>query len=288
MNEQYQSLRAYFEGELTKVFSELRDIPEPLFSAMKYSLFAGGKRIRPVLCLAFAELFGAKEDALPFALALEMIHTYSLIHDDLPCMDDDDLRRGRPTCHKVYGEGMATLAGDALLNLAFETLLSADLKKANSRKAAWIIANCAGGSGMVAGQCADLEGEKTDSCTEEEIAYIHLNKTAKLMMAAGISGALAGGADSRSVRSVENFCRDLGLAFQIQDDILDVEGTVEELGKCVKHDAKKKTCVKAIGLAASKEKAQTYLDEAADEILKLNRNVDFFLDLLKNLTGRKK
>ena len=288
MNETFQALRACFEGELTRVFAARTDIPEPLFSAMKYSLFAGGKRIRPVLCLAFADLFGKKEEAMPFALALEMIHTYSLIHDDLPCMDDDDLRRGRPTCHKVYGEGVAVLAGDGLLNLAFETLLSADLTRAGFLEAARTIAACAGGTGMIAGQCADLEGEKQPSCTEDHVAYIHLNKTAKMMMAAGMSGALAGGADPASVRCVEGYCRSLGLAFQIQDDILDLEGTVEELGKNTGHDQKKQTYPRAIGLSASKARAERLFEEAAESLRGLNKKTDFFLELLENLSGRRK
>ncbi len=211
--------------------------PEPLLGAMRYSLLAGGKRLRPVMLLGACEMGGGgTESALPFACALEMIHTYSLIHDDLPAMDDDDFRRGKPTNHKVYGEGMAVLAGDGLLSYAFETMLGAAETPAHIA-AMRRIAIAAGTGGMLAGQCADLTSEKSHTGGPEELSYIHLHKTADLFIGAVTSGLLLAGAPDADVARGEAFARALGTAFQIRDDLLDIEGDAGALGKATGMDA---------------------------------------------------
>ena len=211
---------------LQKFFAKKENHQRTVYDAMEYSLFSGGKRIRPVLCGACAELFGGDiEEAMPFACAVEMIHTYSLIHDDLPCMDDDDLRRGKPTNHVVYGEAMAVLAGDALLNCAFETALNfSKSSPAVTLEALKVIATLSGTEGMIGGQVIDLESEGTEIDTVTLMA-MHICKTGALMMAAAKAGAIVGGGTKEDVLNMEKFARYLGVAFQIKDDILDVEST---------------------------------------------------------------
>lgn len=210
--------------------------PEPLLGAMRYSLLAGGKRIRPVLLLAACDMAGGNwREALPFAAGLEMIHTYSLIHDDLPAMDDDDLRRGMPTNHKVYGEGMAVLAGDGLLSLAFETMLEATDSPWHIR-AARRIAKAAGVRGMVAGQCMDIACEQKATGGAEELSYIHLHKTADLFIGAVTAGFSLAEASDAQLQAGEAFARSLGFAFQIQDDLFDRLGDAELLGKATGTD----------------------------------------------------
>ncbi|HEV7989561.1 MAG TPA: farnesyl diphosphate synthase [Candidatus Binataceae bacterium] len=207
-----------------------------LFEAMRYSLLAGGKRLRPVLALAACEAVGGRlEDAMGFACAIEMIHTYSLIHDDLPCMDDDDLRRGRPTNHKIYGEAIATLAGDALLTDAFSILAKSGAASAGVPPAALLatlaeLAEAAGSAGMVAGQAIDLIGEGR-TMTIEELEYLHRRKTGALFIAAVRGGARLGGAAQSQLEALEAYAHALGLAFQVIDDILDVEASTEQMGK---------------------------------------------------------
>ena len=207
-----------------------------LFEAMRYSLLAGGKRLRPVLALAACEAVGGGlEAAMGFACAIEMIHTYSLIHDDLPCMDDDDLRRGRPTNHKIYGEAIATLAGDALLTDAFSMLAKSGAASAAVPPAALLatvveLAEAAGSAGMVAGQAIDLLGEGR-TMTIEELEYLHRRKTGALFIAAVRGGARLGGATQAQLEALEAYARALGLAFQVIDDILDVEASTEQMGK---------------------------------------------------------
>ena len=222
-----------------------------LYEAMKYSLLAGGKRIRPALTLAFCRLFGGSaEAALPFACAVEMVHTYSLIHDDLPCMDDDDYRRGKPTSHKVYGEAMAVLAGDALLTAAFEVITDPDLLPEITRKqasdAAYVLAHAAGHSGMVGGQTLDMMGAEP---TEQSLLELHSKKTGALLSAAAVLGCIAAGADESAQRAAQTYAGHLGLAFQIQDDLLDVEGDPHEMGKRTGADeaAGKQTFVHLLG-----------------------------------------
>ena len=208
-----------------------------LKEAMYYSLLAGGKRLRPVLCLSTAALFGLSAEAvMPFAASLEMIHTYSLIHDDLPAMDDDDLRRGRPSCHKAFGEAMAMLAGDVLLTEAFEAIANAPACPQACVQAAKALGLGAGSRGMVYGQELDLKYEAL-AATEEQLRLIHRNKTGALINAAVQMGAAAAGADADQCRALEAYAYGIGLVFQIVDDVLDVTSTPEQLGKPIGSDS---------------------------------------------------
>ncbi len=274
---------------LQKYFVKQENHQASIYDAMEYSLFSGGKRIRPVLCAACAELFGGDpEEAMPFACAIEMIHTYSLIHDDLPCMDDDDLRRGKPTNHVVYGEAMAVLAGDALLNCAFETALNhSKVSPAVTVEALKIIGTMAGTEGMIGGQVIDLESEGTaiDSVT---LMAKHVCKTGALMMASAKAGALVGGGSKEDVLNMENFARYLGVAFQIKDDILDVESTTEVLGKPVGSDDEneKTTFVTLYGLEQSKKMLEDYTRMATDLLDEYGERADFLRGLADFLLKR--
>ncbi|MFZ5994421.1 MAG: polyprenyl synthetase family protein [Thermodesulfobacteriota bacterium] len=236
--------------------------------AMRYSVFAGGKRVRPILCLAACEAMGGDiEHALPVACALECIHTYSLIHDDLPAMDDDDYRRGVPTCHKVFGEAMAILAGDGLLTFAFQLLSgishNAGRRKANSIEATRVIARAAGVHGMVGGQVVDMisEGKDADAAT---VRYIHTYKTAALIAGSIRAGALIAGGRRNKIDSLGRYGEALGLAFQVIDDILDIEGDPKEMGKATGSDVRKKkaTYPSVYGLEESGIIAKKLIEEA--------------------------
>lgn len=239
--------------------------PPTIHKAMRYSLFAGGKRLRPILCLAAAEACGGKmEDAMPLACAMECIHTYSLVHDDLPSMDNDDFRRGRPTCHKVFGEGIAVLAGDALLTVAFE--IAAGARETPRYRLAQIISQiavAAGSQKLIAGQVADLEGEGK-KITRAGLRYIHENKTAAMLIACVRLGAMSANATARKLEQIAEFGAALGLAFQIIDDILDVTQTSEKLGKSAGKDvaAQKATYPAIIGLEKSRVEARKLTDKA--------------------------
>ena len=240
--------------------------PESLREAMRYSLLAGGKRLRPILCLAACELVGGDSSkAMPTAVAVEMIHTMSLIHDDLPAMDNDDLRRGRPTNHKVYGDAMAILAGDALLSRAFEmvSVRSADVPAERLVKVVGELAMVSGAPGLVGGQVVDLEceGKQVDL---ETLEYIHLHKTAALLRACVVTGALIGGASDAQVQAMRTYANGIGLAFQIVDDILDVTASSEVLGKTAGKDllADKTTYPKLLGLEPSRTRALELVGEA--------------------------
>lgn len=249
----------------------------PLAEAMRYSLLAGGKRVRPLLVIAATEAVGGVgEMALPVAAAFEMIHTYSLIHDDLPAMDNDDLRRGRPTCHKVYGEAMAILAGDALLTRAFEVLADSDLARA-MKEESWVllvreVAHAAGAPGMVGGQAADIlsEGRAVD---RETLSYVHTHKTGALIRAAVRAGGMVGGASGEALDAVTRYGGRLGLAFQIVDDILNVEGDEAQTGKPVGSDAKRQkvTYPALIGLDTSRNQAEQLIREAIGALLPLGK-----------------
>ena len=235
----------------------------PIVEAMRYSLFAGGKRLRPILCLAATEIVGGKkETALPVACALEMIHTYSLIHDDLPAMDNDDFRRGKPTNHRVFGEAMAILAGDGLLTEAFYLLTYPDLlEKIPPAQLVWIshlIAQAAGFRGMVSGQVMDLEATGKEIGLEE-LKAIHDHKTGALIRVAVESGAIIGGGNRTEVEALKEYGTQIGLAFQIVDDVLDIEGNPEDMGKNIGSDEpqQKATYPKLVGLNEAKEMAQT-------------------------------
>lgn len=242
---------------------------ESLQSAMYYSASAGGKRIRPAIMLEFGRLCGAAtSEILPFALALEMIHTYSLIHDDLPCMDDDDMRRGKPSCHIKFGEATALLAGDALLTDAFKIAMTADVAdKVRVVSACKKLAECAGSGGMIGGQIIDLKYENQPA-TLDIIKQIHLLKTSQLLVAAATIGCILGGADNSKVAAAEEFAKKLGLAFQIKDDILDVIGTVDVLGKPIGSDmdANKSTYVSLVGLEQAEKDVITYTKEAIEAL----------------------
>jgi len=243
--------------------------PATLHKAMRYSLFAGGKRLRPILCLAAAEACHGKiENALPLACALECIHTYSLVHDDLPSMDNDDFRRGRPTCHKVFGDGIAVLAGDALLTIAFEVVSKA--KPAPRYDMSILlgeVAVAAGSQRLIAGQVADLEAEGR-KVNRGQLRYIHENKTAAILTTSVRLGAMSANVEPKKLRAITNFGRGLGLAFQVIDDILDVTQTSEMLGKSAGKDiaARKATYPAVIGLEKSRAEARRLTRQAHDAL----------------------
>lgn len=276
------------ETALCEYMPEYKGIESRIYEAARYSLLAGGKRIRPVLLLEFASLFKADEKrAMPFACALEFIHTYSLIHDDLPCMDNDELRRGKPTNHMVYGEAMALLAGDALLNRAYEIMLAACLDQSESSvRAAAYIASCAGVRGMVGGQAIDLLYEGRPA-SEEIISDMHSKKTGALIRAACVGGALLEKADEGCINAAADYAAALGLAFQIKDDILDVEGDMNILGKRTGSDNEnnKTTYVTLYGLDRAKEAAKMYTDKALAALERLPK-CDFLKDFTKSMLCR--
>lgn len=268
MNGQLRQYRSYIEDYLkNNCFVYPQEPQQVLFEAMRYSLLAGGKRLRPVFVFDFCRMCGGDwRQAAPFAAAVEMVHTYSLIHDDLPCMDNDDYRRGRLTNHKVYGEAMAVLAGDALLTGAFSALAAADLDAGTRIRAVEILASCAGELGMVGGQVLDMRSEERE-CTAQEVENIHTRKTAALIQAACCLGVLAGGGSSVQMEAAKTFAHSLGLAFQIRDDILDVIGNAGELGKAVGADGNKNTFVQLHGVDACQEMVRAHSQKAEEALL---------------------
>ena len=280
--------RQYIEQYLSDFYTRFHDEPQKLlFDAMEYSLLAGGKRLRPIFAFDFCRMCGGDwKAAAPLAAAVEMIHTYSLIHDDLPCMDNDDFRRGRPTNHKVYGEGMAVLAGDALLTDAFMSAASAKLPKLEDMSTAIaLLAECAGSLGMVGGQVLDIMSEERE-LSEEEVLAIQSRKTGRLISAACCLGAIAGGATEAQFDAAAQFAAGLGLAFQIRDDMLDVIGTQEEMGKGVGTDAAKNTFVRLYGLDKCEELVNRYTQYAIDA-LDVFDDTDYMIELAKSLTDRR-
>ena len=283
-----QEYREFIETYLAEIYKKYRQEPQtPLFDAMEYSLLAGGKRLRPIFALDFCRMCGADwKNAAPFAAAIEMIHTYSLIHDDLPCMDNDDFRRGRPTNHKVFGEGMAVLAGDALLTDAFLMAASAKLPNLSDMSAAIaLIAEGAGSLGMVGGQVLDIMSEERE-LTEQEVLDIQTRKTGKLISIACRLGTIAGGGSLEQRKAAERFADALGLAFQIRDDMLDVIGTQEEMGKGVGTDSAKNTFVRLYGLEKCEELVNKYTQDAIDA-LKIFEDNGYMVSLAKSLTDRR-
>ena len=265
-----------------------------VIEAMHYSVMAGGKRLRPMLMQESYRLFGGDDDkADAFMAALEYIHNYSLVHDDLPAMDNDEYRRGRKTTHVVYGEDIAILAGDALLNYAYETAASAVMKyqgDVSVCKAFAILAEKAGIFGMVGGQCVDvLNDDMQDELTMEEILFIHENKTAALIECALMCGAVLAGANDEDVKKMEKVGSNIGLAFQIQDDILDVTSTFEELGKPIGSDEKnsKTTYLSLTGMEKSKEEVKRLSDEAVEILQSMTNRNEFLEDLILSLISRK-
>ncbi len=255
--------------------------------AMRYSLLAGGKRIRPILTLGFCELCGGDVSvALPFACAVEMVHAYSLIHDDMPCMDDDDMRRGKPTNHKVYGEDIALLAGDGLLTKAFETVLSSENAEIAAR-AGLILAQCAGEHGMVGGQCIDLESEGGE-VDIDLLRKMDLGKTVALISAACQMGCVAAGADKLLLDAAEQYAEGLGMAFQIRDDVLDVLGNSQKLGKNVGMDSarEKRNYVSLLGVEKAQELVHEYTAQALAALEAFTGDSSFLCSLAKGLEER--
>ena len=277
----------YIENYLSQWYSRFHDEPQSkLFEAMEYSLLAGGKRLRPVFAFEFCRMCGGDwKAAAPFAAAVEMIHTYSLIHDDLPAMDDDDFRRGRPTNHKVYGEAIAILAGDALLTDAFTVASTARLPGNDMADAIGVLSECAGSLGMVGGQVLDIMSEDRE-LSEQEVLAIQSRKTGALINGACVLGAMAGGANEEQIAAAAGFAGALGLAFQIRDDMLDVIGTQEEMGKGVGTDETKNTFVRLYGLEACEKLVQKYTDTAI-QMLKVFPDSSRMEELALSLTTRR-
>lgn len=294
-------LKAYLKEQSARVDAALdrylpreTELPHSVHKAMRYSIFAGGKRVRPILMLAACQAVGGNtERAIPAACAMEMIHTYSLIHDDLPAMDDDDFRRGNPTNHKVFGEAIAILAGDALLTEAFK--LTSDPRFAFGCDAVarlsviHEIATCAGSYGMVGGQVVDMESEGKPDVDLPTVQYIHTHKTGALIKASVVAGALLGGADGKSLAAITRYGEAAGLAFQIADDILDIEGTTEEIGKDAGSDQArgKATYPAVIGLAAAREEARNMMDEAMRALEIFGAEADPLREIARYIVQRK-
>ncbi len=273
--------RKFVERSLDNFLPSENEKPKTIHKAMRYSVFAGGKRLRPILAIAAFELSGGKgKKIVPAACALEFIHTYSLIHDDLPCMDDDDLRRGKPTLHKVFGEGIAVLAGDALHALAFELLTSTKRPDVLLE-----VAKAIGTKGMIGGQVADLEAEGKSEITLDQVKYIHQHKTGALVKASVMAGALLADPSPKKLSALSEFGQNLGLAFQIIDDVLDVVGEERLVGKKTKKDKLKATYPKVMGVERSKKTAQKLIQQAKEKLgifkrdeVPLRKLADFVID----------
>ena len=293
----FDDYKQVVEEHLTDFLPDIDHKSITLFESMKYSLMAGGKRIRPVLLLAACDFCGGKiEEAIPYACAIEYIHTYTLIHDDLPCMDNDDLRRGVPTNHKVYGDAVATLAGDGLQSAAYEAmqrdmLLYLDDPAALKKRirAAYEITKGCGCRGVVAGQIADMEAEDKN-CSPEMLDFIHLNKTAAMIVAAIRAGAALGKTDPEMLGNLTIYAENLGLAFQICDDILDVVGNAEEMGKKTGMDQenKKSTYPSIYGLEKSRQRLTELTDTAVNALSSYYDNAEVFNKLARQLETRGK
>lgn len=297
MDKDYRRYKELLEMYLVDFLPDVDQKSKTVYEAMKYSLMAGGKRIRPALLLGACEFCGGEiKSALPYACALEYVHTYSLIHDDLPSMDDDEMRRGVETNHIVYGEAIAILAGDGLLNTAFEIMYKDmflyfdDTERLKKRiRAAYEIAKGAGCGGMIAGQTADIEAEGK-TCTGEFLDYININKTGALIMAAVRAGAHIGRADEETMDRLTNYAECLGSAFQISDDILDITGDEREMGKLAMKDKEKgkATYPEIYGLDESYRKVQELTDTALEIMAPYYDNAEFFNNLVINMAERTK
>lgn len=284
--------RQRVEDALTQAVSQLQQVPDALKKAMGYSLLASGKRLRPVLLLTSASVIGGNmvlEKAVPFALAIEMIHTYSLIHDDLPAMDNDQLRRGKPTSHVVFGEAMAILAGDGLLSWAMETMTSAALQDGRPAclEAMGAIARGCGIHGMVAGQVLDMEGE-SQSPTLPMLQAIHQNKTGALIRAAAEAGAWLGGGTAVQVQAMAAYGSELGLAFQLLDDLLDTTSTPEQLGKSTGKDqaAHKMTWIALRGMDGTRQDAEAAIQRSLDALSIFDEKADLLRSMAKDSLNR--
>lgn len=287
----------YAEKVLASYLPKEEGYQKIVLESMNYSAMVGGKRLRPILMKECYELFGGEDNRIePFMAALEMIHNYSLVHDDLPAMDNDEYRRGKKTTWTVYGEGMAVLAGDGLLNLAFEVAASAfdqavtEKQLRSTAKAIQVLGQKAGIYGMIGGQAADIEAESGKEVTEELLLFIHENKTAALIQAAMMIGAILAGAGEETVSAMEKAAYNIGIAFQIQDDILDVTSTTEVLGKPVGSDEKnnKLTYVTLHGLEESKEEVEKLSTEALSILKSFDKRNVFLEELVESLITREK
>jgi len=291
-------LKAYLNDRQTIVEEALLrylpsedNIPAEIFKAIRYSVFAGGKRIRPILCLAAVEAVGGDmAPAMPVACALELIHTYSLIHDDLPAMDNDDFRRGKPTNHKVFGEAIAILAGDALLTKAFELTaktLEQGIPAERVVRAIQELAVASGSEGLIAGQVVDLSSNENKK-DPEVLLYIHLNKTARLIRYSLIAGGILAGATEEEIRALDDYGRHLGLAFQIVDDLLDVVGDFQKIGKPVGSDEKnqKLTYVSLFGIEETKKRAAEEVNAAKNVLKPYGEKSSFFIKLAEFILKR--
>jgi len=291
LNLELNERRMYVDTKLDEYLPNESQYPEIIFKSMRYSIFAGGKRLRPIMLMAANRMFGGSDDiAAPYACALEMIHTYSLIHDDLPAIDNDNFRRGRLTNHKAFGENIAILAGDALLTHAFEVMSetvckSGDIKGAFAMNA---IAHGSGINGMVAGQVVDVISDGKN-LNKETLDFIHLNKTGAMIQGAFKAGALLAGASEPSVKLLDEAARKIGIAFQIQDDILDVTSTQEELGKPLFSDEKneKTTYVTLYGVDKSTEFVKQLSHEAMDILQGFGTRCNFLEELTRYLIDRR-
>ncbi|MEG0855022.1 MAG: polyprenyl synthetase family protein [Terrisporobacter sp.] len=281
----------YIETLLNDYMPKEEGYQNTIMEAMNYSLKAGGKRLRPILTLESCKIVGGKEeDAIPFAVAIEMIHTYSLIHDDLPALDNDDLRRGKPTNHKVFGDAMATLAGDALLNYAFEVMLYSSINKEDSNKylkAINEIAKHAGIYGMIGGQVVDVESENK-IISKDKLDFIHLNKTAAMIIGCMRAGAIIGGANDEELQKITIYAKNIGLSFQIIDDILDIVGDEDKLGKPIGSDLEnhKSTYPSLLGLQESRVIAKELIDDAKISIKDLSTQGEFLTKLADYIVSR--
>ncbi len=292
--EKFSLYTKMINDSLNYEFKEKDCLQKVVYDAMAYSVMAGGKRLRPMLCLAVCDMLGGcLDDALRFGIAVECIHTYSLIHDDLPCMDNDDLRRGMPTCHKKFGEANALLAGDGLLTGAFEYIADfsayKNLKSETVLRAVFELSKAAGCDGMIGGQVVDLECEGKEDVDEETLNYLHQRKTGALIRISALLGALAADAGEDEINAVTEFAEKLGLAFQIQDDILDCEGDENVLGKPIGSDEEngKTTYVTLLGIDAAREKASALTSEAVKALDVFRDKADFLKELAQRLMGRR-
>ncbi len=292
-NKQLKEYSTIVEDALMQYIQPQTDLGQgTVFEAARYSAMAGGKRLRPALVLEFNRLCGGDlRAALPFACALEMIHTYSLIHDDLPCMDDDDLRRGKPTNHKVYGEAMAVLAGDGLLNLAFETASDpmhlANVSPQTQLRAIRTLSRASGMEGMIGGQVLDMEAE-TRAISLEELKTLQSLKTGALICASAALGCIVGGADEKQFAAAQEYARCIGLAFQIRDDILDIEGDETVFGKPIGSDSEnhKSTYPSLIGLGRCKELVHELSKQAVDALEQAFDDTGILVPLAWSLADR--
>ena len=286
----YQGYQQEFEDFTREYLQRMKTSPSILGESMTYSLLNGGKRIRPVLALACAKALGVdKDDVLPFALAIEMIHTYSLIHDDLPAMDNDDFRRGKPSNHKVFGEANAILAGDGLLNEAYAICFRESLKGEKHLRASLYLNECAGIAGMIAGQSADLSFSGTDGeIAEKDLLYVYAQKTGKLLSAPIVMMAIL--KNDGNYSKWERFGQLLGVLFQMTDDILDVTGDFNILGKSIGKDQgqNKLTCVRLYGLEESKRKAELCAQHCHDVLKEIDADTAFLHTLIDGLLLREK